>query len=267
MKRVCIVILTLVMLVAALAGCTSGKADWEYVSDKKELVIGITLFEPMNYKENGTLTGFETEFAKAVCEKLGVEPKFVEIDWNSKETELDSKAIDCIWNGMTITDERKENMDISIPYMENKQVMIVNKANADKYLTADALKDAKVVAEAKSAGELVATKDEFFKDAKYTAIESQLKSLLEVKAGTADICLIDYVMATASVGEGTDYADLTYVTKKSFSPEEYGVAVRKDSPEFLKKLNDAIQEVANDGTLLEIAKKYDLEELLLVKAK
>ena len=101
-------------------------SDYKYVMDKGELVIGITYFAPMNYKnENDELVGFETEFAKAVCEKLGVTAKFQVIDWNSKETELAAKNIDCIWNGMTITDERLENMSISIPYMQNKQVKVV----------------------------------------------------------------------------------------------------------------------------------------------
>lgn len=101
------------------------ESDWEYIKNKGEMIIGITLFAPMNYEVNGELTGFETEFAEAVCAKLGVKAKFQVIDWNSKETELASKNIDCIWNGMTITDERAENMAISIPYMENKQVVVV----------------------------------------------------------------------------------------------------------------------------------------------
>lgn len=99
--------------------------DLQYIKDKGELVIGITLFAPMNYQdENNELIGFETEFAKAVCEKLGVEAKFVEINWDSKEIELSGKNIDCIWNGMTITDQRIENMSLSVPYMQNKQVMV-----------------------------------------------------------------------------------------------------------------------------------------------
>jgi len=100
-------------------------SDWEYIKNKGELVIGITYFAPMNYKENGELVGFETEFAKAVCAKLGIKVKFQEINWDSKETELAGKTIDCIWNGMTIDEDRKANMSISIPYMQNKQVLVV----------------------------------------------------------------------------------------------------------------------------------------------
>ena len=101
-------------------------SDWEYIKNKGELVIGITYFAPMNYEnEAGELVGFETEFAKAVCEVLGVTAKFQEINWSAKETELAAKNIDCIWNGMTITEERSEAMSITIPYMQNKQVMVI----------------------------------------------------------------------------------------------------------------------------------------------
>ena len=101
------------------------EGDLAYVKEKGELVIGMTLFAPMNYyDENKELIGFETEFAKAVCEKLGVKAKFVEINWDTKEIELNAKSIDCIWNGMTITEERQANMSISVPYMQNKQVMV-----------------------------------------------------------------------------------------------------------------------------------------------
>ena len=100
-------------------------SDWEYIRNKGELIIGITLFQPMNYyDDNGELIGFETEFAKAVCDKMGIKAVFQEISWAAKETELEAKNIDCIWNGMTITDERQEAMSLSIPYMRNKQVLI-----------------------------------------------------------------------------------------------------------------------------------------------
>lgn len=283
MKKFIALILAVCMAVTVLAGCggstgtssnssseasSESTGDWSYIQDKGELVIGITYFEPMNYKdENGELTGFETEFAQKVCEKLGVKAVFQKIDWDSKEVELNSKTIDCIWNGLTITDERKENMDISTPYMENKQVMVTKAENADKYTSADALSGATVVAEKKSAGEEVAQSDEFFKNAEYVSVDSQAKALLEVKSGTADIAVIDYVMSIGTISEGTDYADLKVVEGKDFAKEQYGIAIRKDSTETLTKLNDAIQAVADDGDLEKIAEKYNLQDLLLVKAQ
>ena len=269
MKKIISLLCTASLAASALAGCAgnSGNTDWDYIAKNKSMTIGITYFEPMNYMDdNGKLTGFETEFAEAVCEKLGVEAKFQKIDWESKEVELNAKTIDCIWNGMTITDERKANMDISVPYMENKQVMVVKEENADKFKDAASLKDATVVAEKQSAGESVAKEDEFFSSATYVSVDSQAKALMEVKSGTADVAIIDYVMSIGSIGEGTDYADLS-VNEKGFAEEQYGIAFRKNSPETVEKVNSAIQELANDGTLETIAKKYKLDELLLVEAK
>ncbi|MBQ1838515.1 MAG: transporter substrate-binding domain-containing protein [Ruminococcus sp.] len=245
------------------ATADSADEDWAYLQSKGSMTVGITYFEPMNYKdENGELTGFETEFAKAVCAELGIEPEFQEIDWDSKELELKSKSIDCIWNGMTITPERQENMEISIPYMENKQVMVCKKENAEKF--AQGVDGAVVVAEAGSAGEEVAQGDEFFKTAEYQSVESQATALLEVKSGTADVAIIDYVMSIGTLREGSDYTDLTVVEAKSFAPEQYGVAFRKGSA-VAEKVNAAMKALAEKGKLKEIADKYNLTDLVLVK--
>ena len=272
MKKILAFAMTAIMAATALTGCGGSNAgskaenDWDYISNKGELIIGITYFEPMNYMdENGKLTGFETEFATKVCAELGVTPKFQKIDWDSKEVELNAKTIDCIWNGLTITDERKANMDITVPYMENKQVMVTKAENMDKFSTAEGVKGATVVAEKKSAGEDVAKADEFFKEAEYIAVDSLAKALLEVKSGTADIAVIDYVMSIGTLSAGSDYADLKVVDGKSFSPEQYGIALRKDSTVTLEKFNDAIQAVADKGELDTIAEKYNLKDLLLVK--
>ena len=260
------------MAVASMAGCgtatntattqTKQASDMDYIKEKGSLTIGYTLFAPMNYMDGSELTGFETDFAKAVCDKLGVTPDFQEIDWDAKEIELSSKKIDCIWNGMTITDQLKSNLSISLPYMENRQVLIVKEADKDKYTAS--LKDAKVVAEAGSAGAELAQSDEkSFEGSTFTAVDSQAKALMDVASGVSDVAVIDYVMSLGSVGEGTDYKDLVIVDN-NYPSENYGVAFRKDS-DVTAKVNEAMKELKEDGTLDKIAEKYNLSKLITVE--
>ncbi len=268
MKKFAKVFALVLAMVMVLTACGAPKvteegSDLEYVTEKGELIIGMTLFAPMNYYEGEDFVGFETEFAKAVSEKLGVTAKFIEIDWNTKEVELAAKSIDCIWNGMTITPERAENMSISTPYMANKQVLVAKAENAEAYKEKGALSGLTVVAEAESAGEGVANEDAFFEGIAYTAVDSQAKALMEVNSGTAAACVVDYVASIGMIGEGTDYEDLVVVETADFSPEQYGIAFRKGS-DLTAKVNEIIAELAEDGTLAEIAKKYKLDALLEV---
>ncbi|MBR5528589.1 MAG: transporter substrate-binding domain-containing protein [Clostridia bacterium] len=242
---------------------TDADSDWAYVSDNGKLVVGMTLFAPMNYyDDDNNFIGFETEFSKAVAEKLGLEAEFVEIDWTTKEIELAAKSIDVIWNGMTITPERAEAMSITIPYMQNKQVLVAKAENAESY--AASVEGLTIVAEAESAGESVATTDDFFASADYVAVDTQAKALMEVSSGTADACVVDFVASIGMIGEGTDYENLVVVATEEFSPEQYGAAFRKGS-DITEKVNAAIKELKADGTLDTIAAKYKLAELICVE--
>ncbi len=248
-------------------------ADYDEITEKGEMVIGITLFAPMNYyDDNNELIGFDTELAKAVCEKLGVEANFTEINWDSKEIELNSKNIDCIWNGMCITEERKQNMSISEPYLNNTQAMVMKAENVDTYVKDPS--GANVVAEQGSTGEgkingtieddetVVVSAKEFFANSNYTAVDSMAKALMEVAAGTADIALVDSVCAYGMVGEGTDYPDLVVNVDNEFGAQQYGIAFRKGS-DLTEKVNTAIAELTADGTVAEIAAKYNLTDMLV----
>ena len=240
-------------------------SDLEYVKTNGKLVIGYTEFAPMNYyDDNGDFVGFETEFAKAICAELGLEAEFQLIKWSAKETELASKNIDCIWNGMTITPERAEAMSISTPYMANKQVLVVRADNADKYTTAEAIADAKVVAEQGSAGEEVITTEAFFAGAEYTPVLDQASALREVWAGTADACVVDYVTSIGMIGEGTDYANLVVVDGVAFADEQYGIAFRQGS-DVTAEVNKAITTLVENGKLAEIAEKYKLQDQIIAK--
>ena len=287
MKKLLSMLLAMAMVIAMLAGCGSSSDsassddtaeaddDWSYIEDKGVMTIGITLFAPMNYEdESGELIGFDTELATAVCEKLGVEPDFQEINWDSKEVELNSKNIDCIWNGMCITEERKENMSISDPYLYNTQAMVM-KADREEEIMAD-VSGLAVVAEQGSTGEgkllgdiedddtVEVSPSEYFADVNYTPVDSMAKALMEVKSGTADLALVDSVCALAMVGEGTDYDDLVVNMDNNFGLQEYGIAFRKGS-NVTDMVNAAIQELYDDGTVAEIAAKYGLTDALIAK--
>ncbi len=249
------IVLAMAMLVAFCTACGENKAasDFDYVKGNGKMVIGYTVYAPMNYEEDGKLVGFDTEFAEAVCEKLGVEPEFVVIDWDNKFLELESKSIDCIWNGMTITDEAKLNASVSKAYVKNAQVVVMDKSKADAYKTAEDMKELKFVAEAGSAGE-AAIKDNGL-DTNYTEVAAQSDALLEVMSGSADACVIDITMANAMTGEGTSYEALTSVCE--LTTEEYGIAFRKES-DLTEQVNAIMDELKADGTLEDIAKKYNL---------
>ena len=208
----------------------------------------------MDYKENGEWTGFDAEFARLVAKELGVEVEFVEIDWDNKFFELESGAIDCIWNGMTLTDEVKKNTSYSTPYVRNAQVVVMAKDKLDTYASADSVKELKFAVEKGSAGE-----DELKNlgvDTKnITAVDTQATALMEVESGSVDACVIDITMANAMTGEGTGYASLGY--KLELSTEEYVIGFRKDST-LTDKVNDIMDQLKEDGVLDELAKKYSL---------
>lgn len=255
---------------ATTAPAASESSDLAAVKASGKLIIGMTEFAPMNYKaSDGSWTGFETEFAQAVCEKLGVEAEFQVINWDSKIVELNGKTIDCIWNGMTITDEIKENADVSTPYLENRQVIVCKDENKDKFTSRDGNPDLSgltIVAEKGSAGETTVTKSqkELFSAASYTPVDSQATALLEVSSGTADAAVVDYVMSIGSIGEGTDNASLVAVINSNFEGEQYGIAFRKGS-DLTAEVNRIITELVNSGKLSEIAAKYKLNDLLIAK--
>ena len=160
----------------------AGDSDLDYIKGKGKMTIGYTVYEPMNYTDaDGNFTGFDTELATAVCEKLGVEPEFVEINWDTKIVELDAKSIDCIWNGMTLTDDIQANTACTKAYAKNAQVVVM-KADADYSSTAD-LVGKTVVAEAGSAGESAINDDESLSQADYVSKSVQTDCLMEVAAG------------------------------------------------------------------------------------
>lgn len=241
----------------ASSAASAAESDWDYISGKGELVIGVTQYEPMNYfdTDGTTWIGFDTEMAEAVCAKLGLTAVFQEIEWDNKVLELEAKNIDCIWNGMTVTDELAQSIDFSISYSENVQVCVINASNADTYTSIDTINVSGVAvgAEAGSAGE--AAVQDNFPNASLTSLNVQRDCLLELKSGTLDVGVMDRTLAVSTTGEGTDFADLMVVDGLELTHEEFAVGLRKGS-DFTEKLNEALQELAADGTVAALAEKY-----------
>ena len=229
--------------------------DLARIKDSGKLIVGMTIYAPMNYWADDAkteLTGFDTEFALAVGEKLGVEVEFIEINWDRKFEELDAKTIDCVWNGMTITEEALANASVSDPYIKNAQVLVMKESKIADYTDAESIKSLSFAAEAGSAGEAV-IKDLGIDNV--TAVLDQAKALVEVNAGAADACVIDITMAKAMTGEGTSNANLTYGLE--LSTEEYGIACRENS-DLTAEINKIMDEMKADGTLQALADKYQL---------
>lgn len=234
-------------------------SDLAYVQDKGVLVVGITDFEPMDYKDaDGNWIGFDADMAQAFAESLGVDAEFVEIDWDNKVLELDSQAIDCVWNGMTLTDEVTSAMECSNAYCNNAQVVIVPADKADQYQTVEACADLAFAVEAGSAGEAEISALGY----SYTPVKAQSDALMEVAAGTSDAAVIDSLMAAAMVGEGTGYANLTYTV--GLNSEEYGVGFRKGS-DLAAALNDFFAAAYADGSMIECAETYGVQAALIAQ--
>ena len=242
---------------AAAETAAAADSDLAYIQDKGTLVIGITDFEPMDYKDaDGSWIGFDADMAKAFAESLGVTAEFVEIDWDNKILELDSKTIDCVWNGMTLTAEVTSTMECSNAYCNNAQVVIVPADKASEYQTVESVKDLTFAAEAGSAGEAELTALGYT----VTPVKAQSDALMEVAAGTSDAAVIDSLMAAAMVGEGTGYASLTYTC--GLNSEEYGVGFKKGS-DLTEKLNKFFDESVKNGLTEKIAKKYGVQAAII----
>ena len=235
------------------------ESDVAYVQDKGTLVVGMTDFAPMDYRDDsGEWIGFDADMAKAFAEYLGVEVEFLEINWDNKLMELDAKGVDAIWNGMTITDEVTSGASVSEPYCNNGQVVVLPAGKAADYQDVESLSGLNFAVENGSAGaeQLDAL------GIAYVAKTTQADALMEVASGASDACVIDLLMAGAMIGEGTSYPDLTYTVQ--LNSEEYGVGFRKGS-DLVDAFNAFWQEAYDDGTVMEVATTYGVQESVIEK--
>ena len=257
MKKMFALLLVLVLALTCLSACgASSDSDLKYIQKKGTMIVGITDYEPMDYKdENGNWTGFDAELAEQVCEKLGVKCEFLVLgDWGKKFYELETKNIDAIWNGMTITDEVKLNTNCSDAYVVNAQVLVMKADALANYTTPESLSDLTFAVENGSAGQEAVLGIGIPED-QIIAVQDQAAALMEVAAGTSDACVIDITMANAMTGPGTGYENL--VVAMELSSEEYGIGFRKDS-DVTAKVNELLQAMKADGSLQALADKYSL---------
>ena len=235
------------------------ESDVAYVQDKGTLVVGMTDFAPMDYRDDsGEWIGFDADMAKAFAEYLGVEVEFLEINWDNKLMELDTKGVDAIWNGMTITDEVTNGASVSEPYCNNGQVVVLPADKAADYQDVESLSGLNFAVENGSAG--AAQLDEL--GIAYVAKTTQADALMEVASGASDACVIDLLMAGAMIGEGTSYPDLTYTVQ--LNSEEYGVGFRKGS-DLAEAFNSFWKEAYDAGTVMEVATAYGVQESVIEK--
>lgn len=285
MKKVVSNILLVLSIISAVllvscGGVNSGStkivsSELEEIKKNGVLKIGVTNYPPMNYlDDNGKWTGFDTEFAEAVCAELGVKAEFYEINWSAKETELASKNIDCLWNGMCITEDRKTMWSVTNPYMNNTQAIVMKKEREAEILVNIAGKN--IVAEAGSTGEekILGTIDDtndntvkvmakdYFKNSYYVGVQSMATALNDVKNGVADAAVVDYVIALGMIRPDTDYNDLAINIDNNFGAQYFGIAFRKGS-DLCDKVNDLMVQMNNSGKIKEIAQKYGIENSLM----
>ena len=281
MRKVFAMTMAILMLVLCLAGCgkkdqtatatedgaqqnttADTNTDSAYVKSNGKLVIGITEFAPMDFQKEGSTewVGFDADLAKAFAAELGVEAEFVVINWDNKEFELNSKSIDCVWNGMTLTDGVKAAMETSNAYCKNAQVVVLPKDKAANYSSVEDLKDLSFAAEGGSAGEEILTTLGY----NVTPVTAQSDAIKEVAAGTSDAAVIDLLMAGAMIGENTSYSNLTFSFE--LTSEEYGVGFRKGS-DLAQKLNDFFVKAYADGTMAKLAEQYSISSANIIEQK
>lgn len=250
-------VLGLALAASCVMGMATGcneKSDVERIQEKGNLVVGITVYEPMDYiGADGEWTGFDAELANLFGEELGVDVKFDIITWSQKVTELNSYSIDCVWNGMTASADLGQEIDFSVSYARNTQVAVVLNTNTT-LTTTDAIKSAKIAVENGSAGKDIAENE--IKGTNINPVTAQVDALLEVKAGTSDVAIIDYTMAKNVVGVG-DYENLKIVSGLEYGNEVFAVGLRKDS-DLQEKLNAFFKKYYNNGKIAELAEKYNV---------
>ncbi|MCL6571761.1 MAG: amino acid ABC transporter substrate-binding protein [Bacillus sp. (in: Bacteria)] len=257
MKRFVTIILVLAAAFLLVTGCSSKSAE----KDDNTLVIGIDdKFAPMGFRDkNNEIVGFDIDYAKAAAEKMGTKVKFQPIDWKTKETELSSGRIDLIWNGYTITDERKEKVLFTKPYLKNAQVVVT--LSDSKLTKLDDLEGKAVGLQSLSSAADALNSDPIKSKIKtVTEFTDNVIALNDLKSGRLDAVVIDEIVINYYM---TNEKETFKVLGETLAPEEYGVGIKKGNEALLKKLQESLDEMTEDGTATEISEKWFGEDRVL----
>lgn len=251
------------MVLTLFAGCTQnngkikqGQSDWEYIQSKGTLVIGITDFAPMDYRDGEEWKGFDADLAVSFAESIGVKAKLVEIDWDNKTELLEKGDIDCIWNGMTMSEELQKTISCSEPYLSNAQVVVLRKDEAEKYDTMESCQHLSFAVEAGSTGQSLLDEMKY----RYTTYDTQMEALESVSSKQADAAVTDIIMAEYYTGNVQEFANLQFSI--SLNDEKLCVGFRKDS-ELTEKANAFLKNAYQDGTIASLAKQYGIGNAVL----
>lgn len=283
MKKSFVIVLSIILILAlALTGCAAKPAEqkpaeqkpaeqkpaapadksWEDIKAKGYFTVGLDdSFPPMGFRdEKGEIVGFDIDLAKKAAEKMGVQVKFQPVVWSGIIMELDNKNIDVVWNGMTITDERKAKINFSKPYLANRLIIITKKDSPIKS-KAD-LKGKKVAVQAgSSAVDAVKKEDATFKSLKeLVEFSNYTEALMDVNAGRVDAVVIDEVVGRYYIAKK---ADLYKVLDDNFGSEEYGIGIRKSDVAFQTELQKAIDAMNADGSSKAISEKWFGADIVL----
>lgn len=241
---------------AASSAIVQGQSDLAYVQEKGTLTVGITDFAPMDYRDGEDWTGFDAELAEAFAAYLGVSLEFVEIDWDKKTELLEKGDIDCIWNGMTMTDELKETISCSDSYLSNAQVVVLRGGELGEYPTVESCQHLLFAVEAGSVGESILKEKKY----RYTAFSTQKEALQSVSEKKADATVIDVIMAAYYTDDKQEYSDLGF--EIAVSDETICIGFRKDS-DLTEKANAFLKASYEDDSIRTLAEKYGIGNALL----
>ncbi|NLC67785.1 MAG: amino acid ABC transporter substrate-binding protein [Clostridiaceae bacterium] len=269
-KGIVAIILSVLAALILLSGCQSlstGTDDsWEKVKEKGKFVLGLDeSFPPMGFTdENGEIVGFDIDVAREVCSRLGIELVLQPINWDAKEQELSSNNIDCIWNGFTITEERKQNVLFSEPYMNNRQIIVV-KEDAP-YNTMEDLKGKKLGLQSQSSAQDALDAHEDFKKSlgEVVLFDTNTVAIMDLEKGGIDALLVDEIVIRYYMqNKKANFK----IFEKELSHEEYGIGFRKKDKKLMQKIQETLNDMAKDGTLAQISIKWFDEDITTVGKK